>query len=159
MMRDWDYQQRPRPLARSSQLELSLITRDFPIIIIPPAQSHDETCITQCSMKKDQCNGWENAIQLPNSRIQSNSDIKWSFAFITTKYNHFQNPLFRFPTFFSRSGSTYHGGVVTWWGPERSKWMCQKHQYINIAEGSNLIETLYQRAHENIYLQGDKYGT
>ena len=39
--------EKPRPLAWSSYLELSLITRDFPIIIIiPAAQSHDETCIT-----------------------------------------------------------------------------------------------------------------
>ena len=66
--------------------------------------------------------------------------------------------LFSFPYFYG-SGSTYHRCDMG--GPCGSKWMCQKHQYINTAEGVKL-----DRAHEDMYLhlsikyflKVDKYG-
>ena len=131
------YDERLRVLAKGHThpsylcLQLSLITQDFPT----RDQSHDGLYITPCSMKRSP---WLRCDPLCWKNYQKRN-------FMVTWYRHYifvmrSKMLFSFPSFYG--GSTYQRCDMG--GPCGSKWMCQKHQYINTAEGVKL-----DRAHED----------
>ena len=87
-------------------------------------QSHDELYINKCSKGKSPWLGCD--------KLQQSFFHFYEFNIVSKKgRKNLRNILFSFLSF---------NGSVTW-GPYRSKWMCQKHQYINTdEEGSNMMK-------------------
>ena len=94
-------------------------------------QSHDELSITSCSMKRSPWLYCDPCV----AKMFKNTFLRSKFC------NEVQNAVF-FSLFLRKWEYLCDMG-----GPCGSKWMCQKHQYINTAEGVKL-----NRAHEDMDL-------